>query len=493
MQMKITFNNSTNPRRAHFASVCLVASLFATACSEDSNDAKEDEHSEHADAGHSETASSTSASTTKAGAGESSQAQSSSKSDAGAESKDSGSEPSSSKPAQDAGAPAQTDKPGQPDKPSTTTTAPTHAKRYAVASYVFSDTNETSYIYLVDSLENPKLDKTKALELPGRGSITTRGKWLFVADGESPVIRRYEITDKGEYKESGRLDFTAYELDSIRLDDWSNIFVSDDKAYLGGGKSGSLVIWNPSMLAIEGEVKLPELVRPNLEIDSSSLVLQDKHVLFAVSWKDWDAYKTSTEQYLVSIDTSTDKLADMVREERCPALSNHVDRDEMGNLYFSNWIYNVTETLVFKANSSCALRVKANERSFDKDWILEYPKLTDGHEAAGLNYYKDGHGFLSVFRSENLEIDAMTDPSELAQSSNWQLWSVDLNAKSGKPVEGLEPASGGYTILEVDGHTLITQSTEDYEKTTVFEITGDSSFAKRFEVAGFCYQVALIP
>lgn len=490
MQMKITFNNRLTRPSTATARACLAACLLASGACSDSNDdagSHDDEH-EHAEA------------PSKSGASTSEPDSSKAKADAGESSEDDTDKasaepaPSLSKDAGSGDAPsAEMPKPDAPKSQASEPVASTKPKRYAVASYVFGDTSETSYVYLVDSLETPKLDVSKALELPGRGSIATRGKWLFVADGESPVIRRYEITDKGEYKDAGKLDFTAYEFDSIRLDDWSNIFVSDDKAYLGGGRSGSLVIWNPTMFAIEGELKLPELVRPNLEIDASSMVLQGKYVLFAVTWKDWDAYKTSMEQYLVSIDTSTDKLADMVREERCPDLANHVDQDEMGNLYFSNWIYNVAETLVWEAKSSCALRVKKDQRSFDQDWILEYSKLTSGLEAAGLNYYKDGHGFVSVFRSDQVKIDAMTDPVDVAQSPNWQLWSVDLNAKSGKAVEGLEPASGGYTIVEVDGHTLITQSTEDYAKTTVFEITGDSSFAKRFDVNGFCYQVVRAP
>lgn len=482
MQMKITFNMTA--KRAATLAACLIIS----ACSADSKDG------EHADE-HTDTSTKGGASSSQTDAG---------KADTKDDSKDSA-PTSTSKPdagaqtASDAGGAAPSDKPKAEPKaetPKTETQTPAataRPKRYAVASYVFGDESETSYVYLVDTLEKPKLDVKQALELPGRGSIAARGKYLFVADGEAPVIRRYEISDKGEFKEAGRLDFTKYEFETIRLDDWQNIFVSDDKAYLGGSRSGNLVIWNPAMLAIEGEIDLPELTRPNLEIDSSSMVQQGKHVLFVIGWKDWDAYKTSTEQYLISIDTTTDKLADMTREERCPALANHVDRDEDGNLYFSNWIYNVTETLVSKAKSSCALRVKKDERAFDKDWILEYPTLTEGREGAGFNYYKGGHAFLSVFHAEGVKIDAMTDPAELATSANWKLWSVDLTAQKATPVEGLEPASGGYTLLEVDGHTLLTQSTEDYEKTTVFEVTGDRAFTKRFEVAGFCYQVALVP
>jgi hypothetical protein len=363
------------------------------------------------------------------------------------------------------------------------------ASRYVVASTVFGDDSETSYVYLLSSFENAKLDPKQALELPGRASIASYEKWLFVADGESPLIRRYVITEQGGFKEDGRVSFGAYTSDPVSLDEWYSVFISSTKAYLATSASTDLIIWNPSELSIDGQVKLPELARKGLDLDGSTFAKQGKYVLRAVSWKDWDAYKTSEEQYLLVFDSETNKLVDMVRETRCPALSNRVDADEQGNLYFSNWIYNVTETLVAKAPHSCALRVKAGERSFDKDWILEYPKLTQDREAAGFNYLKDGHGFLSVFHSERVKIDAVTDPSELARSDNWRLWSVDVKNQTAKPVESLDFAGGGYTLIDVDGHTLLTQSTDDYARTSVYEVTSSTELAKRFDLAGFSYQI----
>lgn len=450
MQMKIMFNYSFNRRLHSPLELCLWALLSAAACSDSVTGSKKApaEQTEAHDHDH----------------------------DPASDTKDMNSAGS-----------------GASDKPAMTMPKPSDKPtRYVILSTILGADTETSYLHLLSSFENVEIDPKQALELPGRASIATYDQWLFVADGEAPTITRYTVDAQGKFQEDGRVSFAAYTSDPVSLDEWHNVFISASKAYLTLDASTDMLIWDPSELAIDSQLELPELQRKGLDIDGSTLITQGKYVLRSVTWKDWDAYKTSEEQYLVVLDSEQDKLVDMLSETRCPALSSRVDKDEQGNLYFSNWIYNVTETLVNKAPHSCALRIKAGERVFDKDWMLEYPKLTEGRESAGFTYLENGHAFLSVFHNERVTIDAQTDPRELALSDNWRLWGVDLKAQTAKPIESLDFSGGGYTLLKVEEHTLLTQSTDDYDKTTVYEVTGDMDLTKRFELPGFSYQIGVL-
>ena len=359
---------------------------------------------------------------------------------------------------------------------------------YVVSGYVFGDAEtESTYIHVLKSLDPQELDNSKAREVPGRASIATQSGKVFVADGEAPIITRYALSEDGLSEET-KVDFSDYGVSDIAIDDWTNIFISKDKAYLSNADTGNLIIWNPETMSITGEIDLATLRREGLDLDGSTPVLVGKYLLRVVFWKDWDAFESSEEQLLIVIDTDTDELVDMQSETRCPALSNRIDKDEQGNLYFSNWIYNVAETLLFDAPASCALRIKAGERKFDADWKLDFKSLTEGREAAGFSYFKKDVGFLSVFHDEQAEIADDTSPDELSSSANWRIWRVDVKGNKAEPVAGLDYLTGAYSMLEAGGETLLMLPTAEYDKTLVYAVS-DSGVEERFSVQGFSYQV----
>ncbi len=199
-----------------------------------------------------------------------------------------------------------------------------------------------------------------------------------MADGESPIVTRYSIGKDGTLQEDGKISFANYGLDTVSLDDWGNAFVSPTKAYLNNSTSGSQILWNPTSLEITSEVKSTDLVHMGVSLDGSGAAVRGNRLYRSVFWKDWDAFSSSKEQYIATFDVEGDKRVSLTAEQRCPALNSRVEKDEDGNLYFSNWVYNVIETLQQGAPKSCALRLNAGSDALDPSWTLNYAELTEG-------------------------------------------------------------------------------------------------------------------
>jgi len=127
--------------------------------------------------------------------------------------------------------------------------------------------------------------------------------------------------------------------------------------------------------------------------------------------------------------------------------------------------------------------------SFDPSWQLNFgADVTGGREAGILRYLGGGKALLDVFHAERAAIDAATDPDELANTPNWRLWSVDLETKTGAPVEGLDFKAGGYQDVTLGERTFLMVPNEDYSETTAFEVV-NSQAVQGFSIQGSAYHM----
>ncbi|MET0795192.1 MAG: hypothetical protein ABW061_26980 [Polyangiaceae bacterium] len=362
---------------------------------------------------------------------------------------------------------------------------------YALASRVSNVDSDSTYISLITSLDSVNVDLKNALEIPGAASVAAYGGWLFVGGGESPTITRYSITADGGFVPETTLSFANQDLGDfgVYIDDWGNTFINAHKAYLSNSSS-STIVWDPTEMVITGTIEQPELVRDApLSFDGSPGVVSGNRLYRTFFWKDWDEYQTYPEQYLAVFDVEHDKLLEIVPEQRCPGMNNNLSSDEDGNIYFSNWVYNVTETLGRGAPKSCALRLDVAKERFDDDFQLTFSNLADGREGAALTYLKKDKAVFAAFYDENVTIDAKTDLNELALSANWRLWETDLKTKTAAPLPGVDWLAGGYAVVHVDGRTFLMVPGVDYAQTTVHELDAEGGASKAFEIPGDSYQI----
>ncbi|HTU61205.1 MAG TPA: hypothetical protein VMF89_22275, partial [Polyangiales bacterium] len=129
---------------------------------------------------------------------------------------------------------------------------------YAVSSAIFDDTGATSYITLIDSLEDQTIALKDAVELAGWSSIAAHEGKLFVGGGEAAEITRYTVSDEGELGAAERLNFSDYGLSSVSFS--HNAFVDEMTAHLRLNET-SRIVWNHQELSIEGSEDAPEIER----------------------------------------------------------------------------------------------------------------------------------------------------------------------------------------------------------------------------------------
>ncbi len=363
---------------------------------------------------------------------------------------------------------------------------------YAVPTEVYGAdfATSTSYVPLVPSLDVARIELEDAREVDGRASIASIGDWLYVASSSAPVVERFEVQADGSLKDAGRLNFANYGVpEFFAIDDWGAVFVNATKAYIFNGSDGSHVVWNPTTMKITGEIPGPDVVVEGYNLESVAVVRGNRmyRIFTVLNYDTWEFLPEP--QYLAVYDVETDELLDLVEDARCPQLYSRPFVDEGGDIYFSGWVWTPGLTLTSDYPASCALRVKSGEDTFDQDWQLNFAAdVTGGREAGIMRYLGDGKGLLDVFYDERVTIDAETDSQELVNTPNWRLWQIDLESKTGAPLEGLDFKAGGYQDVAVDGRTFLMVPNEDYSETTGLEVV-DGEAVEVFEVKGSSYNM----
>jgi hypothetical protein len=375
---------------------------------------------------------------------------------------------------------------GDPGTPGGNTAVATVGPFYAIATQVYGAdfSASTSFVRLVSSLDVDEIELGSAREYNGRASVGTVGEWLFVMDGEEPIIERFSVGADGSLAQQGQLSFANYGMPYWSIAPWGNTMVSPTKAYFTNPADGSLIVWNPSSMEIVREVPLPALATPDLELQAGPAHLRGDRLFRLFSWASFDSFEFSrAPQQLGVYDALSDELLALVEDNRCPAVYSEPFEDEAGNLYFSNHVWSPMEALVKGAPPSCSLRVLAGETTFDPDWQLRYSDFANGREGAVLRYLGNGQALADIFHDERTTITTDTDPAELGESSNWRLWSVDLETGTGAPVEALDFKPGGYNHVRVGGRSFILMPSADYARTTAYELV-DGAAVRRFALQG---------
>jgi hypothetical protein len=371
-------------------------------------------------------------------------------------------------------------------------TRPTKTALYAVPSEVYGAdfATSTSYVPLVPSLDVARIELDDAREVDGRASIGAVGESLYIASSSAPVVERFAVQADGALKAAGSLNFSNYGVpEFFAIDAWGAVWVNAQKAYIFNGTDGSHVVWNPTTMEITGSIDSPGLVQEGYNFESVAVVRGNRmyRVFTFLNYDSWEFL--AAPQYLAVYDLEQDELLEVIEETRCPQLYSRPFIDEKGDIYFSGWVWTPGLTLTGDYPASCALRIKADEDSFDPDWQLNFAAdVTAGREAGIMRYLGDGKALLDVFYDERVMIDDRTDPQELANTPNWRLWSIDLESKTGGPIEGLDFKAGGYQDVQVGERTFLMVPNEDYSETTGYEVV-DGEARPGFRIQGSSYDM----
>jgi hypothetical protein len=357
--------------------------------------------------------------------------------------------------------------------------------RFLTNSVVFGDEANTSYVSLLPDLSSPEIDLSAAREFSGWADVWVHDEHVYIADGEAPLVTKFALRD-GQLVERGRISFQGRGAPSAAF--WTNLFVSAHKAYLFNIDAREVVIWDPETMEITGSFELPELPdrgAQTLQVPSAdrSSVVRGDRAYVPTLWANWDEFSLSEDSVILVIDTKLDKVIDTLSVP-CTNL-NVATQDDEGAIYFSNWVFSIAATLMQGKPSACAVRIPAGSDQLDAEWSLTFADVTDGREAAALQYLGDGKALMSVFHDERASIDRETDPNELIATANWKFWAIDLETFEASPIDELGWHAGGVYGERVDGQYYLLVPSADYAETVVYQVSSDGSAEERWRTTGW--------
>ncbi|MET0342362.1 MAG: hypothetical protein ABW252_15265 [Polyangiales bacterium] len=387
--------------------------------------------------------------------------------------------------------------------PSTPST-PAAKSIYEITTAVYRPDGMDVYVNLSNGVDFNKVDLTKAKQFPAYTGIEVIGGAIFAADGSGPTLTKYEISDALEWKEVGKLDFSAYPLDT---DNYLNFYFQAIKdansVYLFNGKDKtSRVVWNPATLKIVGQfddTAIPPAANgETINNGGNRTGIRDYvgPVVKAFSKSIGDD-GVAPKSWLAVYDPATYKERAVI-EIPCPDL-NQGTKDEEGNIYFSSTRNASLDALYKTGPATCVVKVKADgtlDTAFgNKDW----KSLTGGHYGLNFRYLAQGKALALVLHEERWTkpFTAPINPEDAeklnADPKLWELELVDIAAGTSKPFTGLKPEHdiGSYLITaNYDGRTFIVlQLDEEMAKSALYEAKPDGTLTFAGEVAGEVWSV----
>lgn len=361
---------------------------------------------------------------------------------------------------------------------------------YATASIVFSDDGQNTYLSLLSNLDTQQVSIDNAIELPGWSDLGAFDGKLYVADGEAPTMRRYDVAADHTLTPEGSVSFINYGAEYA-----GSAFLTASKAYLFA-ETG--VVWNPAAMEVSTTFDLPPApAAPADGYDYSgftsgrAFAARGNRAYVATSWANWNDYTVAEDSLIVVFDTDTHTIVKTITVP-CPYIDVATLADD-GTIYFSNWVYSIGQTLVQGKRHACAVRILPGQDTIDPAWSLTFADVTQGREGAALQYLGDGKALFSVYHHERVDdLASQTDFSMLTDAANWRFWVIDLETRAAQPVEEIDFNAGGFYTSRIDGRLFVLVPNGDYTGTTIYEMVDGGSATQRWTVDGWSLQLVKV-
>lgn len=365
---------------------------------------------------------------------------------------------------------------------------------FAIGTRVFDDATTTSYFSIVRSLEaSTTVDLDEAIEVSGPAKLFSIGSlgWFAIGGGESPTISRYTVDDGDRLVPQQTISLQAYGVTSL----WDTVYVvSPTKAYYPDRDGRQLIVWNPTAMTVSGSIPLPETSRDGfISLYGYTPVMRGDQLLFTVGWFDWGSNDSvRPETGLVVIDTTTDRLARFDIDTRCGGVTQAIATGS-GDVYLvSSALAGAAFRLGRLATEPCALRIRADETSFDPSYHRELDTLTAGALAGEPVAGGGDRIFLRVFDESVGMVPTDAATWELTGQIAWQWWTWDVGTNTATQVDALAAATADVLWFEVDGRVYGSQTEADYSATTLVELTAAGGPTTAITAPGFIHGVARI-
>jgi hypothetical protein len=370
------------------------------------------------------------------------------------------------------------------------------APRYVVSTSVLSEDTATSYLAVVDSLDDgPRVELGDALELGGGASAYgPAGKGVVYATSSEDGTMTEVTFDADGKPDVGRVvSFTQL---GITATTGGNVhyFVSPTKAYFVSQDTLEIVVWNPEEMQVIDTVPLD--LEPHLAAKDGyfyfyprPIVAGDRLVLIANQSDESDIEGPAVVSV---IDTATDRVLSTTAEPRCHAfLQSAVDA--RGDRYFASSDYSAAVRFLVPddAPAPCMLRMKKGQTEFDPSWSRSLDDALDSSLWTGLTPGKDGAMFVQSIAEDAPAVQDAEEPFDVTIATPWRWYTLIDGDADPQPIDAdYLDAPPFFPAIEVDDRAY--GSLWDESDTTLVDLSGSAVPQKGRIVPGFVYNIVRI-
>jgi len=249
-----------------------------------------------------------------------------------------------------------------------------------LATYVRGPSDDNVYVRALPEVPSGEIEYSGYLEL-GPVNVFTHAGYVFVWDSEAALMTRYAVNEALDLVEGPALSLLNEGYSGI--DGHSHAFVSETRAYSMSPQLDQVIIWNPQTMQITGTIAMQAPERPAAMATGVHYgLVHGEHVVWRLVSADWDSNALYPATTLAIARTDSDEPVQIVEDDRCAAGYDGAFVDSEGDLYVqagAHWGSFAAYGPGAGSLTTCVLRVRAGETSFDPGYLLDYQAVTGSY------------------------------------------------------------------------------------------------------------------
>ena len=290
-------------------------------------------------------------------------------------------------------------------------------------------------VNVVPHLEERDLVFEEAFPANGFSRARTFNGKLFVFDGESGEIARFDVGDDGSFTEEARLSMANL---GVRRFISSTVFISPTRAQYIDTTGNQVILFNPETMELTASYALPELDRGdqlNKRVNPPERIGDE---LFSnVRWFNPETLEFDPNVTVFVFSATENRLLRVVDDSRCAiAGAGFVDQGQ----FYAVGEYEEGTFNVFGIPENppppCVLRIGPGDASFDPGFALDLRETVGAPQFAGGLRARDGAFAIQSYQSD---IDPSSFPTaqEYNAANVWRWTLVDYETEEATVLQGL--------------------------------------------------------
>jgi hypothetical protein len=249
-------------------------------------------------------------------------------------------------------------------------------------------------------------------------------------------------------------------------------------------------------MTLTGSISLAAAAREGwiLEVGERA-VIRDGLLFLGAIYRDAGDLESGQAAVLV-VDTATDQLVDIARDDRCGD-AQHIVTAADGTLYVASGALAANMHALQRPAgypAPCVLRILPGQRGFDPAFHVALPDLVGGRSAGRLVLGPSGTAFVLALHQDLLPapIGPDTPLFDPWDSTAWRWWRIELGqTTAGVLDDGVPSASAAGSVLRAGGRDHLTQLDVAAGATTLL-IASETGLVPGLVVPGFPYGLVRI-